>query len=64
MDYEERNASNDESSVVESEYATKDQINEMNEHLNALNEKLNSFGEYVTKDQLKELNNHIAELGG
>ncbi len=64
LDYVERSEKgNDKQVVSEVEYATKEQIDKLNEQFSTINEKLNSMAKFVTEDQLKDLNNHINNLG-
>lgn len=64
LDYVERSEKgNDKQVVSEVEYATKEQIDKLNEQFSIINEKLNSMAKFVTTDQLTDLNNHINNLG-
>lgn len=64
LDYIERSEKeNDKQIVSEVEYATKEQIDKLNEQFSIINEKLNSMAKFVTTDQLTDLNNHINNLG-
>lgn len=64
LDYVERSEKgNDKQAVSEVEYATKEQIDKLNEQFLTINEKLNSMAKFVTADQLTDLNNHINNLG-
>ena len=65
LDYTERvdaPVKNNDASPVE--YATKEQVEELNTQLSSFNEKINAMGKYVTKDQLESLNGHIKDLSG
>ena len=65
LDYVERTEKEiNKQDISEVEYATKEQIDNLNEQFSSLNEKLNSMTKFVTKDQLVDLNNHINDLGG
>lgn len=68
LDYVERNSTNqnivDNKQVVQIEYATKEQIDELNGQFDSMNKKLDSMGQYVTKDQFKDLTSHINDLSG
>mgnify|MGYP002627390841 CR=1 FL=1 len=63
LDYVERVEKNPEKDE-KTEYATKDQIAELNEQFSALNKKLSGFGDYVTKEQLSGINDNVSILRG
>ena len=64
LDYTERTNDTQIKSVPTVEYATKEQVEELNNQFSSFNEKLNSMSKYVTKDQLESLNGHIKDLSG
>ena len=69
LDYTERgsNEKNIPSPVDETvaiEYATKEQVDNLNTQFSALNEKLSNLGLYVTKDQFDQLNDYLNNLSG
>ena len=55
LDYKDRNAVERKKEDVNVEYATRDQID-------GINEKLDELGQFVTKDQLDALNMHLNDL--
>lgn len=52
----------DEAATIE--YATKEQVDNLNTQFSALNEKLSNLGLYVTKDQFDQLNDYLNNLSG
>ena len=64
LDYTERSNDTQIKSVPTVEYATKEQVEELNNQFSSFNEKLNSMSKYVTKDQLESLNGCIKDLSG
>ena len=63
LDYVERDPSA-KKEVDTIEYATKEQVDEINHQFTELNKKLSKLSDYVTKDQLDDLNSHVDSLGG
>ena len=66
LDYTERGAKEEEKKPEEPkiEYATKEQIDNLNTQFAVINEKLSALSAYATKDQLESLNGHIESLNG
>ena len=62
LDYVDRNAPTEVDSV-QTEYATKEQVEMLNSQFTAINDKLAMLSEFVTKDQLDFLNTHLDDLG-
>ena len=46
------------------EYATKDQLDTLNDQFSSLNERLSNLSAYVTEDQFRQLNDHLDNLSG
>ena len=61
LDYTERDE-NAETPTNVPEYATKEQIDKLNEQFSSINKKFEALGSYVTKDQFNDLNNNITNL--
>lgn len=63
LDYKQRDNNQDNNQKQPTmEYATTEQIEELNKQFSMLNERLNSLNQYVTKDQLDGFNSHIDNL--
>lgn len=67
LDYTERTAdknvvTSQQEETPKIEYATKEQIDSINDQFAMINEKLNALGSYVTKDQFSSLSGHIDDL--
>ena len=64
LDYTERGAKEEAKKPEEAkiEYATKEQIDNLNTQFAIINEKLSALGGYATQDQLESLNSHIDNL--
>ena len=64
LDYTERSNEDRVAQAPVVEYATKEQVDDLNSQLSLLSEKLNSLSSYVSKDQFDLLSSHLSSLSG
>lgn len=64
LDYKERSQDATKGGEPKIEYATKEQVDSMNNQFQSISEKLNSLGVYATKDQFEQLSVHLDDLSG
>ena len=62
LDYVDRNAP-DQSDKQSVEFATKEQLDSLNEQFAVINDKLNNLGKFATKEQFNSISGHLNDLG-